>query len=78
MDDFTMTGDSFDEALIDLEKYLKRCRETNIALRNDKLFMIMTRVIVLGHHVYVVGLKVDLAKIEVIVKMSHSTNQKRV
>jgi hypothetical protein len=53
MDDFTVTGDSFDEALINLEKVLKRCRETNLALSNEKCFMIMTGGIILGHHVSV-------------------------
>jgi hypothetical protein len=33
MDEFTVVSDTFDEALTNLEKVLKRCRETNLALR---------------------------------------------
>ena len=51
MDDFTVMGDTFEEALLNLEKVLQICRETNISLSNEKCFMIMTEGIVLGHHV---------------------------
>jgi hypothetical protein len=78
MDDFTVTSDSFDEALSDLEIFLRRCRETNLALGNEKCFMIMTRGIGLGHHVQVAGIKVDPTKIELIVNMLPPTNQKGV
>jgi hypothetical protein len=76
MDHFTVTGDYFGEASSNLEKVLRRCRDTNIALSNDKCLMIMSGGIVLGHHVSVVGIKVDLAKIEVIVNMLPPTNKK--
>jgi predicted RNase H-like HicB family nuclease len=51
MDEFIVVGDTFEEALTNLEKVLKRCRETNIALSNEKYFMIMNEGIILGHHV---------------------------
>lgn len=50
----------------------------NISLSNQKWFMIMTEDIVLGHHVYVAGIKVDPAKIEVIEKLPPPTSQKGV
>ena len=55
MDDFTVKGDTFDEALHNLEIFLQRCRETNLSLSNEKCFMIMTEGIFLGHHVFVAG-----------------------
>jgi hypothetical protein len=32
MDDFTIYGDSFEEALKNIEKVLVRCQETNLSL----------------------------------------------
>ena len=78
MDDFTTIGDYFDEDLTNLKKFPKRCSEANIELSNEKRFMILTQGIVLGHHVFDVGIKVDLAKIEVISKMAPTTNKKSV
>ena len=78
MDEFIVMGDNFEESLHNLKKFLQRCREYNISLSNEKYFMIMTEGIVLGHHVSVVEIKVDLAKIEVIVKFPPPTIQKGV
>jgi hypothetical protein len=78
MDDFTMFGNSFEEALTNLKKFLKRCRESNLTLSNKKCFMIMIEGIVLGHHVSAIGIQVDPAKIEVIVSMPPPTSQKGV
>jgi len=36
MDDFTIYGNTFEEALENLEKVLIRCQETNLALSNEK------------------------------------------
>jgi hypothetical protein len=63
MDEFTMVGDTFDEDLTNLEKVLKICKETNIALRNEKCFMIMTGGIIFGHYVLATKIKLDPAKI---------------
>ena len=67
MDDFTAYGNTFQEALDNLEKVLIRCQETNLALSHEKCKMLLTEGIVLGHHVSSQGIKVDPAKIEVIV-----------
>ncbi len=78
MDDFAVMGDTFEEALHNLEKILHRCRETNLSLSNEKCSMIMTDGIVLGLHVFVAGNKVDPEKIEVIEKLPPPTSQKGV
>ena len=70
MDDFTVYGNDYDEALDNLEKVLIRCQETNLALSHEKCKMLMTEGIVLGHHISDIGIKVDPAKIEVISKLS--------
>lgn len=66
MDYFTYFGETFDEALKNLEKVLKRCKYTNLSLSNDKCHLMIIEGIVLGHHVSAQGLKVDIKKIEVI------------
>jgi hypothetical protein len=66
MDDFTVYGDTFQEALDNLEKVLIRCQETNLSLNNEKCHMLHTEGVVLGHHISPVGIQVDPTKIEVI------------
>ena len=51
MDDFTAYGNTFQEALDNLEKVLIRCQETNLALSHEKCKMLLTEGIVLGHHI---------------------------
>ena len=36
MDDFPVYGNSFEEALKNLEKVLIRCKETNLSLSHEK------------------------------------------
>eukprot|EP00253_Pinus_taeda_P004662 PITA_04662 len=69
MDDFTVYGDSFEEALDNLEKVLIRCTETNLSLSHEKCFMMFIEGIVLGHHISGDGFKVDRSKVEVISKL---------
>eukprot|EP00253_Pinus_taeda_P031239 PITA_31239 len=69
MDDFTVYGDSFEEALENLEKVLIRCKETNLSLSHEKCFMMFTEGIVLGHHISGDGIKVHRSKVEVISKL---------
>ncbi len=70
INDFTVYGDSFNEALENLEKVLIRCKETNLSLSHEKCFMVFNEGIVLGHHISGGGIKVDSPKIEVISKLS--------
>jgi hypothetical protein len=69
MDDFTVYGNTFEEALANLEKVLVRCKETNLSLSHEKCFMMFTEGIVLGHHISGDGIKVDRSKVEVISKL---------
>ena len=78
MDDFTVYGNDFKEALDNLEKVLIRCQETNLALSHEKCKMMLTEGIVLGHHISSEGIKVDPAKIEIITSLSPPTTQKEV
>ena len=65
--EFIAYGNTFQEALDNLEKVLIRCQETNLSLSHEKCKMLLTEGIVLGHHVSSQGIKVDPAKIKVIV-----------
>jgi hypothetical protein len=66
MDEFTPYGNSFDEALDNLDKVLQRCREMNLSLSNEKCNMMMNEGIVLGHHLFSRGIEVDKEKIKII------------
>jgi len=78
MDDFIVYGNAFDDCLNNLEKVLKRCIETNLSLSNEKCFMMLTEGIVLGHHISSSGIKVDPAKIQVIVNLMPPKTKKEV
>ena len=78
MDDYTIYGDSFNEALENLEKVLIRCKETNLSLSHEKCFMMFNKGIVLGHHISGDGIKVDSSKVEVISKLLMPSFQKYV
>src|ERR1700721_4464483 len=78
MDDFTVYGDSFEEALENLEKVLVRFKETNLSLSHEKCFMMFTERIFLGHHISGDGVKVDRSKVEVISKLPIPNCQKDV
>ena len=76
MDDFIVYGNIFEEALANLEKVLKRCKEENLSLSHDKCFMMFTKGIVLGHHISGDGIRVDESKVEVISNLSIPSCQK--
>ena len=78
MDDFTIYGNTFGEALENLEKLLIRCLEANLALSHKKCKMMLIEGIVLGHHISSTGIKVDPTKIEVISKLPPPQLQKDV
>ena len=42
MDEFTIYNDTFKEALANLEKVLKRCKEVSLSLNNEKYYMLLT------------------------------------
>jgi hypothetical protein len=78
MDEFTVHGKYFQEALTSLEKVLIRCKENNLSLSNEKSKMMLTEGIVLGHHISGSGMRVDLEKIHIITQIRIPSSQKEV
>nr|GFA79998.1 reverse transcriptase domain-containing protein [Tanacetum cinerariifolium] len=78
MDDFSVFGNSFSTCLTNLEKMLKRCEDTMLALNWEKSHFMVKEVIVLGHKISKKGIEVDKAKIEVILKLPHLTTVKGI
>nr|GFB24185.1 DNA-directed DNA polymerase [Tanacetum cinerariifolium] len=78
MDDFSVFGDSFSMCLINLEKMLKRCEDTKLALNWEKSHFMVKEGIVLRHKISKKGIEVDKAKIEVISKLPHPTTVKGI
>nr|GEV38982.1 reverse transcriptase domain-containing protein [Tanacetum cinerariifolium] len=78
MDDFSVFGDSFSTCLTNLEKILKRCEDTKLALNWEKSYFMVKEGIVLGHKILKKGIEVDKAKIEVISKLPHPTTVKEI
>ncbi|GJT19366.1 reverse transcriptase domain-containing protein [Tanacetum coccineum] len=76
MDDFSVFGNSFSTCLTNLEKMLKRCEDTNLALNWEKSHFMVKEGIVLGHKISKKGIEVDKAKIDVISKLPHPTTVK--
>jgi hypothetical protein len=66
MDDFTPYGNSFHEALENLDKVLQRCREMSLSLSNEKINMMMNEGIVIGHHLSSRRIEVDKNKVKII------------
>ena len=71
MDDFSIYGDSFDQCLHHLELVLQRCIEKNLTLNWEKCHFMVRQGIVLGHEISRRGIKVDKAKVEVILSFHH-------
>lgn len=63
MDDFTPYGYSFEESLENLEKVLKRCKQTHVSLNIVKFHMMMEEGIVLGHLLSTARIRVDPTKV---------------
>nr|GEY95294.1 reverse transcriptase domain-containing protein [Tanacetum cinerariifolium] len=78
MDDFSVFGNSFSTCLTNLEKMLKWCEGTKLALNWEKSHFMVKEGIVLGHKLSKKGIKVDKAKIEVILKLPHPTTVKGI
>ncbi|KAL1562908.1 hypothetical protein AAHA92_05430 [Salvia divinorum] len=76
MDDFIVYGDTFEKCLHNLDLVLERCRKKSLVLNFEKCHFMVTEGIVLGHVVSERGIQVDQAKVDVIAKLPHPTNQK--
>ncbi|GJX40897.1 reverse transcriptase domain-containing protein [Tanacetum coccineum] len=78
MDDFTSVWRSFSSCLANLDKMLKRCEDTKLALNWEKSHFMVKEGIVLGHKISRKGIEVDKAKIDVISKLPHPTTVKGI
>ncbi|GJV22185.1 reverse transcriptase domain-containing protein [Tanacetum coccineum] len=78
MDDFSVFRNSFDTCLNNLDKMLQRCKDAHLVLNWEKCHFMVKEGIVLGHKVSSAGLKVDKAKIDIILKLPPPTNIKGV
>jgi hypothetical protein len=78
IDDLTVYRNTYQEALENLEKVLIRCQEMNLSLSHEKCKMLLTKGVVLGHHVSSERIKVDPAKIEVIIRLPPPKTRKEV
>nr|GEX90677.1 reverse transcriptase domain-containing protein [Tanacetum cinerariifolium] len=78
MDDFLVFGNSFPTCLANLEKMLKRCEDTKLALNWEKSQFMVKEGIVLGHKILKKGIEVDKEKIKVISKLPHPTTVKGI
>ena len=78
MDDFSVYGDTYEEALANLEKVLIHCQEINLSLSHEKCRMLFTKGVVLGYIISQNGIEVDPAKIRVISNLSVPQNQKDI
>nr|GEY65136.1 reverse transcriptase domain-containing protein [Tanacetum cinerariifolium] len=70
---FLVFENSFSTCLTNLEKMLKRCEDTKLALNWEKSHFMVKEGIVLGHKISKKGIEVDKAKIEVISKLPQPT-----
>nr|GEW06476.1 hypothetical protein [Tanacetum cinerariifolium] len=78
MDDFSVFGNSFSTCLTNLERMLKRCEDTKLALNWEKSHFMVKEGIVLSYKISKKGIEVDKAKIEVISKLPHPTTVKGI
>ncbi|KAL4303983.1 hypothetical protein GQ457_10G009550 [Hibiscus cannabinus] len=76
MDDFSVSGETFDSCLGNLAKVLKRCEEADLVLNWEKCHFMVKEDTVLGHKISRKGIEVDKAKVEVIEKLPPPTNVK--
>nr|GEZ63031.1 reverse transcriptase domain-containing protein [Tanacetum cinerariifolium] len=78
MVEFSVFGNSFSTCLTNLEKMLKQCEDTKLALNWEKSHFMVKEDIVLGHKISKKGIEVDKAKIEVISKLPHPISVKGI
>ncbi|KAL6324956.1 hypothetical protein AAG906_019864 [Vitis piasezkii] len=76
MDDLTIYGEDFGDCLSNLETILQTCIKKNLVLNWKKRHFMVEKGIVLGHIISRKDIKVDKAKIELIVNLPPPTNVK--
>ncbi|KAK8690607.1 hypothetical protein V6N13_074138 [Hibiscus sabdariffa] len=75
MDDSSMSRETFDLCMGNLDKVLKRCKEADLVLNWEKCHFMVNKGTILGHKISSKGIEVDNAKVEVIEKLPPPTNQ---
>ncbi|KAL4388517.1 hypothetical protein GQ457_09G015730 [Hibiscus cannabinus] len=78
MDDFSVSGNTFDTCLGNLAKVLKRCEESDLVLNWEKCHFMVKEGTVLSHKISSQGIEVDKAKVEVIEKLPPPTTVKGI
>ncbi|KAK8698038.1 hypothetical protein V6N13_114170 [Hibiscus sabdariffa] len=78
MDDFSVSGETFDSCLGNLAKVLKRCEEVDLVLNWEKFHFMVNEGTVLGHKISRKGIEVDKEKVEVIEKLPPPTHVKGI
>nr|GEU29778.1 hypothetical protein [Tanacetum cinerariifolium] len=78
MDDFSVSGNSFETCLSHLDKMLKWCEDTNLCLNWEKSHFMVKEGIVLGHMISKNGIEVDKAKVDVIAKIPYPNTVKGI
>nr|GFB24139.1 reverse transcriptase domain-containing protein [Tanacetum cinerariifolium] len=73
MDDFLVFGNSFSTCHTNLEKMLKWCEDSKLALNWEKSHFMVKEGIVLGYKISKKGIEVDKAKIKIISKLPYPT-----
>ena len=66
MHEFTIYGDTFEEAKANVEITLKICQDYKLSLNSEKYFMMMEEGVVLDHFISSKGIQKDPTKIVVI------------
>ncbi|GJU95576.1 hypothetical protein Tco_1320332 [Tanacetum coccineum] len=69
-------GDSFSSCLANLDKMLKRCEDTKLALNWEKSHFMVKEGIVLGHKISRKGIEVDKAKLMITPRWKYLFNKK--
>ena len=78
MDDFSVFGDSFQEALKNLEKVFLHCQEYHLDLSDKNCILMCKARLVLGHLISDQGIQTDTTKIEIILSFPIPKTQREV
>ena len=78
MDDFSVSGETFESCLHSLERVLQRCEETNLVQSWEKSHFMVREGIVLGHVISERGIEVDRSKVQIISTLPPPTSVKGV
>ncbi|XP_024014875.1 uncharacterized protein LOC112088834 [Eutrema salsugineum] len=77
-DDFSVYGHSFSSCLSNLSQVLERCEEHRLGLNWEKYHFMVQKGILLGHKISEARMKVDRAKVEVMVNMQAPNSVKGI